>query len=597
MIKLSDYVMQFVTTLGVKHVFFLPGGGAMHLVDSLGKSETLERVSNLHEHAVGIAAQAYAEYTNNFGVALVTSGPGATNAVTGLTGAWLDSVPCMYISGQVKRSDLKGDSGVRQKGAQEFDIVTMVQSVTKYAATIIDPLTIRYHLEKAVHLAKSGRSGPVWIDIPLDVQAAMIDENALVGYEEETVHIKGSDRLENDVKAVIERLNAAQRPCMLIGNGVRLAHAESVLHQLAEVLQIPVLTTWKAMDLFDHNDPLFFGRPGIVAQRGANFIQQNSDFLLVIGSRLAVQNVAHNEENFAKNAVKVIADIDRSELNKIKGFELRVEADALDFIGEFLCQAGHVEKKDRTPWFDYCQSMKSRYPLLSECTLSKDYVNMYVLMDVLANQASQEDIVVPDSGGHPSGLVLVTWRVKKGQRVLFNLGLGSMGFGIPTSIAASVASGGKRVISINGDGGIQMNIQELETARRLQLPIKFFILNNDGYSSIKGSQSNHFGRNVGCDESSGLTLPKIREIAKAYGITTFLIETNDQAGDIVQQVLQTSGPVICEVMINPDEELLPKVSSKQLPDGKMSSSKLEDLFPFLPEEELRQNMRISEDSK
>nr|NNM91501.1 thiamine pyrophosphate-binding protein [Bacilli bacterium] len=597
MIKLSDYVMRFIEDLGVRHVFFLPGGGAMHLVDSLGKSEILEHISLLNEQAVGIASQAYAEYTNNFGVALVTSGPGATNAITGLTGAWLDSVPCMYISGQVKRSDLKGDSGVRQKGAQEVDIVTMVQSVTKYAVTITDPLMIKYHMEKAVHLAKNGRSGPVWIDIPLDVQATIINENELIGYDvsSETTNVTVS--LENEIKTIIERLNTANRPCLLIGNGVRLAHAENELYQLVEALQVPILTTWKAMDLFDHNDALFFGRPGIVAQRGANFIQQNSDFLLVLGSRLSVQNVAYNEGNFAKNAMKVLVDIDRNELNKMKGIDLRIEANALDFIKEFLRQLLHVEKKDRSAWFDYCHSMKRSYPLLAEYTLSEKYVNMYVLMDVLSDQLNNVDIVVPDSGGNPSGLTLVTWRVKKGQRVIFNLGLGSMGFGLPTSIAVSLASERSRVVSINGDGGFQLNIQELEAVKRLDLPIKYFILNNDGYASIKSSQDNHFGRNVGCNELSGLTLPNIRDLAMAYGIPFFVIQTNDQVSELVQQVLATSGPVICDVMIDPKEELLPKVASKQLPDGKMASSKLEDLFPFLPEEEVRKNMSISEEFK
>ncbi len=596
MIKLSDYVMSFIQQLGVQHVFFLPGGGSMHLVDSLGQS-SMEPVCMLNEQAVGIAAQAYAEYNCGFGVALVTSGPGATNAITGLTAAWLDSIPCIYISGQVKRSDLKGELGVRQKGLQEIDIVSIVSSITKYAITVIEPNEIKYHLEKAVYEAKNGRSGPVWLDIPLDVQASLIQEESLISFIPPNFSDPAieSKLLDNVVMQTIEMMNNSKRPCLLIGNGVRLAGAVDLVDILVTTLGIPVLSMWKSMDFFDHDDPYYFGRPGIVAQRGANFIQQNSDFMLIIGSRIGMHNTAYNEDNFAPNAIKIMVDIDQSELYRLSTISLRVQSDARSFIHKVLELKSSIKENDRKEWFDYCYKMKNSFPLLDEYhQRSLEFPRMYEVIEELSILMDKDDVMLPDSSGHAFGSVVVAFKVKKGQRVPFNLGLGSMGFGLPSSIAVSLAGKQRRVVSINGDGGFQLNLQELETLKRLNLPVKFIVFNNQGYASIKSSQENHFqGRLLGCSVTSGLTLPDLEKISKAYDIAFSRVNTINMLHETLREMLNKEGPTICEILIDPDEELLPKAASRPLPDGSIVSSKLEDLFPFLPQSKLANLMEIS----
>lgn len=590
--------MSFIQQLGVNHVFFLPGGGAMHLVDSLGQT-SMEAVCMLNEQAVGIAAQAYAEYTCDFGVALVTSGPGATNAITGLTAAWLDSIPCIFISGQVKRADLKGDSGVRQKGLQEIDIISMVSSVTKYAVTVIDPNEIKYHLEKAVFQAKNGRPGPVWLDIPLDVQSSIIHEDKLIPFLSPNKQDLSIDStfFDKTVMLMIQMLNNAKRPCLLIGNGVRLSGATDLVDNFVTTLGIPVLCMWKAMDFFDDDDPYYFGRPGIVAQRGANFIQQNSDFILILGSRIGMHNTAYNDNNFAPNAVKIMVDIDQNELNRLSNVNLKVHSDAGIFMRKVIELKTKVDMKNREQWFNYCNKMKKSFPLLEEYRQeSPNLIRMYKVIEELSELMDKEDVMLPDSSGHAFGSVVVAFKVKKGQRVPFNLGLGSMGFGLPASIAVSLAGSRRRVVNVHGDGGFQLNIQELETLRRLDLPVKIVVFNNQGYASIKSSQENHFqGRLLGCSPESGLTFPDLEKIAHAYDIKHSRVSSLEDLRDTLVIMLDTKGPAICEILIDPDEELLPKASSKQLSDGTIVSSKLEDLYPFLPQNLFRDIMKISED--
>lgn len=596
MIKLSDYVFNFVSDLGVKHVFLLPGGGCMHLVDSLGRATGLEYVCNLHEQAASIAAEAYGQFTNNFGVALVTTGPGGTNAITGVTGAWIDSTPCLIISGQVKRADLCTTRGVRQMGAQEVDIVSIVKPITKYAVTVNDPLKIRYHLEKAVALAKSGRPGPVWIDIPLDVQASMIEETMLEGYSSASGHDAEQDTMVKlYVSRAIELLNEASRPVVLVGNGVRLAGAERIFIELVEKLNIPVLTTWKTIDFFTEDHPLYFGRPGSIGQRAANFIQQNADFILTIGARLDLGQVGYNYKNFARAAKKVIVDVDMHEIRKIEThIDVAACADAKTFIQEFLGQLDRVDIVDRFDWLQRCSAWKEKYPvILPEYWDNKDYVNTYVLVDVLSDEMVMDDVLIPGSSGSCSEITMQAFRVKKGQRVLNTPGLGSMGFGLPAAIGACLASGCKTTVCLNGDGGFQLNIQELETLHRLKLPIKIFYLNNQGYGSIRATQRNYFnGRYVCSDVSSGLTLPDIIKVAGAYGITTRRITSHENIREIVNETLSIKGPVVCEVMIEQDLPTAPRITSVQKPDGSMVSKPLEDLWPFLDRKEFMENMII-----
>jgi len=593
MIKLSDYVFKFIADLGIDYVFFLPGGGCMHLVDSLGKNKKLKYICFLHEQAAVIASDAYAQYTNNLGVALVTTGPGSTNAITGVVGAWIDSVPLLVISGQVKRPDMIGDSFLRQRGVQEVNIIPIVKPITKYAVTILEPESIRYHLEKAVYLARNGRPGPVWIDIPLDVQAGMIDEKKLKRFEPSELPKTKNKELEILVDKTIQLINQSERPVILAGNGIRLSAALDDFLKLIRYLKIPVLTTWKAIDFLAEDDPLFFGRPGSIAQRGANFILQNSDLILTIGARLDLAQVGYNYKNFSPCAKKIVVDIDPEEIKKLKmDIEIKICADAKDFIKELLKQKEKIILKDRTTWFNYCKTQKEKYPVvLPEYWKKKKFVNTYVLIEVLSQLMKNNDLLIPGSSGSCSEITMQAFKVKKGQRIFNNPGLGAMGYGLPASIGACLASGKKRTISIIGDGGLQVNIQELETLKRLNLPIKIFVLNNNGYASIRNTQRNYFKDHlVGCDPSSGLTLPDICKVASAYGLKNFRILNHKNIKKKIKKVLETKGPVICEVKVDPDLLTAPRLSSEVKPDGSIVSKPLEDLWPFLDREELKANM-------
>ncbi|VVB93014.1 3D-(3,5/4)-trihydroxycyclohexane-1,2-dione hydrolase [uncultured archaeon] len=595
-IKLSDYVIDFISRLDIKYVFLLPGGGCMHLVDSLGRCNDFEHVCCLHEQAAAIAAEAYGQYTNNIGVALVTTGPGGTNAITGVAGAWIDSTPVLVISGQAKRSDMIGASGVRQMGIQEVDIVKLVNPVTKYAVTVTDPLSIKYHLEKAAYLARNGRPGPVWIDIPLDVQGASIDEDNMKGFDQSEIeHTDNLKELKTKVEEVISLLNKSERPVILAGNGIRLSKAEKEFLYLISSLKIPVLTTWKAIDFLPEDHELFFGRPGSVGQRGANFIQQNSDLILTIGARLDLAQIGFNYNNFARMAKKVIVDIDEAEIRKMKmDIDVPVCSDAKAFMQELIDNLDMVQYKDRPDWMSRCASWKNKYPvIIPEYWNQKEPVNTYALIDVLSELLMETDVLVPGSSGGCAEITMQAFRAKKGQRIFNTPGLGSMGFGLPASIGACLASGKKRTISIIGDGGLQHNIQELETLKRLNLPIKLFILNNNGYASIRNTHMKIFnGRLVCCDPSSGLTLPDTCKVASAYGLNTVKISNQENLKKDVQDVLETEGPVVCEVMIDPDIQTAPKMSSIAKPDGSMVSKPLEDLWPFLDREEFKANMII-----
>ena len=592
--KLSDYVMTFIAKAGVRHIFMLSGGGAMHLVDSVGKIKELTYICNLHEQACAIAADAYSQYTNNLGVALVTTGPGGTNTITGVAGAWLDSTPMLIISGQVKRPDMVGDRGVRQMGFQEIDIINIVRPITKYAVTVMEPSSIRYHLEKAVYLAKYGRPGPVWIDIPLDVQAAMIDENNLQGFDAtEMTHNKKDESLAGKVCCAIDLLKKAQRPVILAGNGIRLANAQDDFLRLIGALGIPVLTTWKAADFISEDHPLYAGRPGAVGQRGANFTQQNADWLMVIGARLDLGQTAYTHENFAHAAHKIMVDVDAAEIGKMHmTIDVPVIADAGDFIREFQTQLSKTTQKDHLPWLMRCKAWQKRYPvILPEYWHDTGFVNDYVLIDILSDELSGDDLLIPGSSGACSERTMQAFRTKTGLRIFNSQGLGSMGFGIPAAIGGCIASGQRRTTSIEGDGGFIMNIQELETVKRLNLPIKFFVLNNGGYVSIQTTQRNYFnGHYVGSSASSGVTLPDIQTVAKSFGLATACLKNHDAIREKIRDILQMQGPVVCEVMVSPDQVTAPRVSSKQREDGSMISLPMEDLWPFLDREELRANM-------
>jgi acetolactate synthase-1/2/3 large subunit len=601
--KLSDYIMQFVADQGVRHVFLVTGGGAMHLNEALARCTALTPVCNSHEQASAICAEAYAKATNNLSVAMVTTGPGGTNAVTGVAGAWLDSTPVLFISGQVKRPDRMFDAngnplGMRQLGVQEVDIVSIVKPITKYAVTVLDPAQIRYHLEKAVHLATTGRPGPVWIDVPLDVQASPLENpETLKGFDPGAENRPAcATDLQEQVRQAITQLNTSERPLLFAGNGIRLARAEKEFHELRELLNVPIAATWCAADLVPSDEPLYVGRPGSVAARGANFALQNCDFLLALGVRLDFAITGYAPDKLAREAHKTVVDIDPAELKKLAPhIQQPVCSDARAFLREILRQRDAIRPRDRKAWDDRCAEWKHRYPVVTEEHRNPDtQVSIYHLAEIIGAETAPTDQLVSGSSGAGIEIFLLACPTRTGQRIYHTAGLGSMGFGLPMSIAVCLAAGKRQTICVDGDGGFQFNIQELETVARLNLPIKFFVLNNDGYASIRASQTNYFGKaSIGCDGSTGLTVPDLSKVAQSYGIPAVVIENQKNLRQDVRRVLAMSGPVLCDVHVIPDETRAPRLSSVQRPDGSFVSRPLEDLWPFLDRDEFLRNMIVA----
>lgn len=565
----------------------------MHLVDAAGLAEGLETVPCHHEQAAGIAAEAHGRISGKPGVALVTTGPGTTNIITPVTGAWIESVPMIILSGQAKRSDLIGDSGVRQKGVQEVNIVDMVQSITKYAVTVTDPEAIRIHLEKAWHLATSGRQGPVWLDIPLDVQASLIDASALEPWApaEPTATLQASEASD----FIISKLTQASRPLLMIGHGVRLAGADQLLKQVYEKLNIPVATTWNAMDLIPHNHPLNAGKPGTVALRGANFAVQNCDLLISIGARLDPVVTAYSVENFARSAERIVVDIDRPELEKLPkdGFHC-FQADAKHLLSFILEHTSAHVLPDWQPWINTCEGWKKRYPINDGAAFPQaGEISSYHLTEALSDALPENQLIITGSSGLAVEAFYTAFRNKPGQRVMLTSGLGSMGYGLPAAIGACLANDRKPMIAIESDGSLQLNLQELSTLASLQLPICLFIMNNAGYASIRNTQRNYFdSRFVGTGKEAGLLIPDILKIAQAIGLDSLKISSVEDLDSGIARALSHQGPIICDITLIQDETLWPKSAALPQPDGSMLSMPLEDMSPLLPLDELEDNMCI-----
>ncbi len=600
--KLSDYVVRFIAEQGVKHVFLVTGGGAMHLNQSLGAEPAIEPVCNSHEQASAMCAESYAKVTNHLGVCMVTTGPGGTNAVTGVAGAWLDSTPVLFVSGQVKRPDrmfAKAGQplGMRQLGVQEVDIVSIVKPITKYAVTVLEPNDIRYHMEKAVYLALHGRPGPVWVDIPLDVQASPIeDPSALRRFEPAELEQRQSNaNLAQQVSRLIEKLNQAERPLLFAGNGIRLARATAEFEELRHLLRIPSVATWCAADMVPSDEPTFVGRPGSVAARGANFALQNCDFLLAVGVRLDFAITGYAPQNLAREAHKVAVDIEPAELAKLDPYlQQSICADAQAFLQQLLRQKESIRLRDHSAWDARCAAWKTRYPVVtSEHRNPDSKVSIFHLAEVIGTESDPSDLLVSGSSGSGIEIFLLACPTRNGQRIYHTAGLGAMGYGLPMSLAVCIGGGRRRTILVDGDGGFQFNIQELETASRLHLPVKFFVLNNDGYASIRASQTGYFGKpNIGCDSRTGLTIPDLTRVAAAYNIPSVVIPNQKNLREDVKRVLAMEGPVIVDVHVIPDEMRAPRLQSYQKPDGSFVSKPLEDLFPFLPREEFLANMIV-----
>ncbi len=596
--KVSDYIWNYIENYGVKHVFMFPGGGAMHLVDSLGKNKNIEYITLMHEQACAMASETYARISDNMGVALVTTGPGGTNTVTGVAAAWLESTPCLIISGQVKTDDLKKDTGVRQKGNQEIGIVDIVNSITKYAVTVTSPEEIKYHLEKALYLAKDGRPGPVWLDIPLDIQAAVIETESLESFNEENSISDNLNKImiEENVKKTIRLLQNSKKPVILAGQGIQRGNGKQLFLELVELLKMPVLTSWIATELLEFDNEYNMGKPGMVAGRYSNFTMQNSDCLIAIGTRLDPSIIGYDQTNFAPNAKKVIVDIDENEIKKLDtDIEVKSVCDATEFIKEMIKQIKDQKiTMDSSPWLSICKEWKSKYPIvLDEYRREGTFVNPYYFIETLSAQLNEDDVILPGSSGAGIDIFWLTFKNKKNQRLLATGSLGSMGYGIPSSIGGCLASGRRRTICVEGDGSLQLNIQEFASIAGMNLPIKIFVLNNGGYLSIMNMQKAHFDGNfVGSEKSSHLFIPNIVEIAKAYGLKTFTIENHNEMEATIKKALETEGPVLCNVVMSSELSIQPKVISTVCEDGTMKSKPLEDLWPFLDREEFEKNMKI-----
>jgi acetolactate synthase-1/2/3 large subunit len=508
----------------------------------------------------------------------------------------VESSGCLFLSGQAKRADMIGTRGVRSMGHQEVDIVSIVRPITKYAVSVMEPNSIRYHLEKAVYLATHGRPGPVWVEVPLDIQAAQIDENALAGFEPSLAEQPVSSNLSQGVSQMIELIRKSQRPVLLVGNGVRTAQAASEFRQLLDQVQIPVLLTWKAVDLLPETHPLYRGRPGGIGQRGANFTQQNSDCIIILGARLDLPSLAFDHKNFARAATKVMIDIDPAEIWKMQTpITLPICADAKAFLQEFLRQSGALAGYQPKEWLDRTRQWQEKYPVVlpEYRQIPPGCVSSYLFNDILSEELTPTDVITTGGAGASSDILMQTFKVQTGQRIFNIPGIGAMGSGIPAAIGGCLAAGKRRTICVDGDGGFQLNIQELETLRRLNLPVKFFVLNNDGYGSIRAMQRNHFGgRLAAADSHSNFTLPDVKKIAAAYGIKTDFLDNTAAIRDTIRRVLETDGPVVCEVMVSPDEATSPRVLSHLTPEGKLVSKPMEDMSPLLDRDEFLANMII-----
>jgi len=596
--RVADYISQYLANQGIRHIFMVTGGGAMHLNDALGRNKAFEVICCHHEQACSMAAESYARVSGKMAAVNVTTGPGGTNAITGVYGAFVDSIPMFVVSGQVKRETLVVNTGLalRQLGDQEIDIIRMVKGITKYAELVQDPLSIRYHLEKAFYLARTGRPGPVWLDIPIDVQATPIDVAKLKGFDPKELESPAlpPTELHEKIQTVLEKIQTAERPTILVGAGVRLSGSHDLFIQAIEKLGIPVTTCWNAHDALWNSHPLYAGRPGTIGDRSGNFAVQNADLVLVLGSRLNIRQISYNYKSFAHHAYKVMVDIDPLEMQKpTLKIDMPICADLKDFFKAVLEMpyAGPTQShRDHVTW---CKQRVEKYPtVLKKYWDISEKVNPYCFVNSLFEELKENDIVVTGDGT----ACVVTFQaanLKSGQRLYTNSGCASMGYDLPGAIGASFANPGKRIVCLAGDGSMQMNLQEFGTIKKHKLPLKIFVLNNQGYHSIRQTQHAYFPDNiVGCGEESGLSFPDLSKIAEAYGMTYRRCESHRELKKQITETISSDGAQLCEVVLDLEQSFSPKITSKKLDDGRMVSSPLEDMAPFLPQEEFTSNMLV-----
>lgn len=592
-VRVSDYIADFLSDNRINDIFTVTGGGAMHLNDALGHHPNLHCTYNHHEQACAIAAEAYTRYSGKLAAVCVTSGPGGTNAITGVVGGWLDSIPMFIISGQVKRETTTWSTDVplRQLGDQEFNITKTVENMTKYAKMITEPNEIAYHLEKALYLAEQGRCGPVWLDIPLDVQGANIETDELKHFDKSECLGELPPKVNKDlINKIIEKIKTSKRPVILAGTGIRLGKAYDQFLKVIDRLNIPVVTAWNAHDVLPNDHRLFCGKPGTIGTRGGNFVVENSDLLISLGCRLNIRQISYNYKEFAKGAYKIIVDIDEGELRKPTiSPDLPIHADVKDLLEKLL--ESKFECHLHSKWLDWCREVNMRYPAcLKEYYNSDSPINPYAFFDIFFEELPEKETVVCGNGS-ACVITFQTAKIKKGQRLFANSGCASMGYGFPASIGVAVEKCGGRVICIDGDGSFQMNIQELQTVVHNKLNIKIFIINNNGYHSIRQTQSNVFPNHTltGVSEENGISFPACEKLANCYGLNYVRIEDLSHTKERIREVLNLPGPVLCEVIVDSKQNFAPKLSSKVMPNGKIISPPIDDMFPFLSREEYEQN--------
>ncbi|MDD3213593.1 MAG: thiamine pyrophosphate-binding protein [Eubacteriales bacterium] len=594
--RAADYIADFLVQKGITACFTVVGGGAMHLNDAFGHKEGLHCLYNHHEQASAIAAEAYARIHNKPALCCVTTGPGGTNAITGVLGAWLDSLPMLVISGQVRYQTTARSTGLplRAMGDQEFDITKAVSCMTKMAEMVTDKSNIRYAMEKALYLSTHGRMGPCWLDIPLDVQGATLETDELEGYDPGEAELVPSP-LDATIDQVIAKIQAAKRPVFYAGNGVRLSGGQEQALQLAERLRLPVVTCWDSIDLIADEHPLYVGRAGIMGDRAGNYAVQNADLLLCVGNRLSVRQVGYNFATWAREAYNIVVDIDAAELKKpLIHIELPIQADAKDFLLRMLEKTDSLSAPDRAAWLERCAAWKKDYPVAKDECFINGVANVYAFIHRLSEGLPENSVTVVGNG---SACVVGShgYVIKKGSRFLINSGVAAMGYDLPAAIGASMASGKGEIICVTGDGSIQMNLQELQTILTNRLPIRIYVINNQGYHSIRQTQHNQFKEHctVGIGPESGdLEFPDMEKLAAAYGYPYYAIRTNGDMEQIIGKTIAAKAPLICEVFVSPVQCFEPKSSSRRCADGGMYSPPLEDLYPFLPREELARNMMI-----
>jgi len=589
MIKVSDYIAKYIKKIGIKHVFLVTGAGSMHLNDAFGQRNMY--VCNHHEQTSAIAAEAYARVNEFLGVCNVTTGPGATNAITGVMGAWVDSIPLLCISGQVKQSmSLYKHSGYRQIGTQEIPIVDIVKPITKYATAILNPYNVAYELEKAIFIATNDRPGPVWLDIPLDVQGALIDENKLCHF----IPPKGRSYktvILEEIKKATEMITLAKRPLIVAGYGIRLGKSLKEFYAFINKSKIPVITSVQAHDLMWENHPLFAGRFGVFGTRAGNFALQNADLLLILGSRLHVIDTGYDFDHFARESKKILVEIDKKELKKpYIPIDLPIHTDVKMFL------SGMIKHNTIYPsfssWTKKCKAWRKTYPVcLPEYKQTKKSINSYYFINTLSKLLKSDDTIITGNGSAYT-CSLQGLKLKKGQRFIYNVGCAAMGYDLPAAIGAFFAHPQKRIILLTGDGSIQMNIQELQTIVHHRIPVKIFVFNNQGYLSIRITQETFLKRFYGNNKETGVSFPDIRKISKAYGIPSTKLVTQNNLDRKIEKILKSHGPFICEIMMSSNQRLIPKPSSVLKPDGTLVSKPLEDMYPFLKREEFIKNMII-----